>query len=353
MVRGRPVWVSLLLALSLVLAACGGTPAAKTGSQQGQTQGSGTASTKAIRVGLVTDVGGLNDHSFNYLANQGLQRAVQQLGVQGKVVESHNQTDYVPNLTNFAQQGYDLVIAVGFLMTDAVKQVAPQYPNTKFLLIDDQITGIPNVASAMFRSEQAGYLVGALTGLVEKNHALPNLKGQDKVAVIGGMKIPPVDSYIAGFQAGVKAVDPKIQVNLVYEGKFDDPTGGREVALSQIAQGADILFHVAGGTGTGVINAAEAQKVYAIGVDADQNYLAPDTVITSALKRVDVATFDIIKAVKDGTFQSGVHWFDLKNDGVGYAKPIAAVPQSIVQQVEQIRQQIIDGKIQVPATVGK
>ncbi|MDI3298443.1 MAG: BMP family ABC transporter substrate-binding protein [Bacillota bacterium] len=349
--RRRPALVSLLLALSLVLAACGGAPAAKTGSpQQGQQAASGG---KTIRVGLVTDVGGLNDHSFNYLADQGLQRAKTELGIQGQVVESHNQTDYIPNLTNFAQQGYDLVIAVGFLMTDAVKTVAKQYPDTKFLLIDDQIEGMPNVASAMFRSEQAGYLVGALTGLIEKQHALPNLKGRDQVAVIGGMKIPPVDAYIAGFQAGVKAVSPQTKVNLVYEGKFDDPTGGREVALSQIAQGSDILFHVAGGTGTGVIKAAESQGVYAIGVDADQNYLAPQTVITSALKRVDVATFDVIKSVRDGTFQPGVHWFDLTNDGVGYAKPVAAVPQSIVRQVEQIRQQIIDGQIKVPATVSQ
>lgn len=307
----------------------------------------GTNATAAFKVGLVTDTGGLNDRGFNHLAYVGLQKAESQLGVQGDVVQSSSESDYVPNLTRFAQQGYNLVIAVGFLMNDAVEEVSAKYPNTKFLIIDDEITDRKNVVSALFKTEQCGYLVGAMAGLLEESHSLKGMKGKNTVGVIGGQAIPPVNTYIAGFQQGFKKTDPTGKILLSYTNSFSDQDLGAQYANNDINQGADIIFPVAGGTGVGSIHAAQAAGVYAIGVDADQNYLAPQTVLTSALKGVDTATFNVIEQTKNNQFQSGPQWFDLANNGVGIAPPISIVPQDVVKQVDALESQIISGKITV------
>lgn len=300
-----------------------------------------------FKVGLVTDVGGLNDHSFNFLANKGLEQAEKELGIKKAVVESKQMTDYETNLSRFAQDKYNLVIAVGFLMQDAVIKVSKDYPDTKFMIIDSSITDRPNVASAMFKTEQCGYLVGVMAGLLEKTPGIPNALGKNTVGLVGGMAIPPVNDYIAGFIQGARSVNPAITVNLKYTNKFDDPALGKQTALSEIAGGADIVFPIAGGTGTGVIDAAKEKNVYAIGVDADQNYLAPENVITSALKGMDVATFNIIKNTKEGQFKSGDILFDLSNNGVGFATPTKAVPKEVVDKVNDVAKQIKDGKITV------
>ncbi|WP_029423447.1 BMP family lipoprotein [Alicyclobacillus macrosporangiidus] len=307
----------------------------------------GAAPKVNFKVGLVTDSGGLNDHGFNHLSDEGLKKAEQELGVTGSVVESKSESDYVPNLQRFAQQGYNLVIAVGFLMDQAVKQVAPQYPNTKFLIIDDPITGINNVTSAMFKTEQCGYLVGALAGLMEKRNDIQGLNPQNVLGVVGGQKIPPVDSYIAGFLQGVKKTDPDAKVIVKYVNSFNDQAGGSQVAQTEIAGGADIVFQVAGGSGLGVINAAKSAGVYAIGVDADQNYVAPNTVIVSALKGVDTATYDVIKDTLNNQFKSGVQYFDLSNNGVGISKTTTVVPADIVSQVNDLANQIKNGSLTV------
>jgi basic membrane protein A len=306
---------------------------------------------KEYKVGLVTDVGGLNDHSFNFLANQGLEKAVKELGITKGVVESKQMTDYETNLSRFAQDKYNLVIAVGYLMQDAVEKVSKDYPDTKFMIIDSSITDRPNVASAMFKTEQCGYLVGVMSGLIEKTPGIPNALGKNSVGLVGGMAIPPVNDYIAGFIQGAKSVNPAININLKYAGKFDDPALGKQTALSQIAAGADIVFPIAGGTGTGVIDAAKEKNVYAIGVDADQNYMAPQNVITSALKGMDTATFDIIKSAMEDKFKGGNVSFDLSNNGVGFATPIKVVPKDIVDKVNDAAQQIKDGKITVTTKI--
>ncbi|MHB1653643.1 MAG: BMP family lipoprotein [Desulfitobacteriaceae bacterium] len=338
------------LVLTLSLAGCGSTAP----TPQAATD---TAKKSDFKVALVTDVGGLNDKSFNFLANKGLEKAKADLGVTTSVVESKQMTDYETNLTKFAQQKYNLVVAVGFLMHDAVAKVAKEYPNTKFMIIDSEIKDMSNVASALFNTEQCGYLVGVMAGAMEKTAGIPNMLSKNTVGVVGGMAIPPVNDYIAGFIQGAKSVDPDINIKLNYTGKFDDPVGGKQTALTMIAQGADIVFHVAGGTGNGVIDAAKEKKVYAIGVDADQNYLAPDNVITSALKGVDTATYDVIKDTKDGKFKSGDVFFNLANNGVGFAKPIKAVPDAVAAQVNDAAKKIKDGTIkvsnQMPAGYGK
>jgi len=331
--------VVLMLALALVGCANTTTPKAAEPAK------------KEYKVGLVTDVGGLNDHSFNFLANQGLEKAVKELGITKGVVESKQMTDYETNLSRFAQDKYNLVIAVGYLMQDAVEKVSKDYPDTKFMIIDSSITDRPNVASAMFKTEQCGYLVGVMSGLIEKTPGIPNALGKNSVGLVGGMAIPPVNDYIAGFIQGAKSVNPAININLKYAGKFDDPALGKQTALSQIAAGADIVFPIAGGTGTGVIDAAKEKNVYAIGVDADQNYMAPQNVITSALKGMDTATFDIIKSAMEDKFKGGNVSFDLSNNGVGFATPIKVVPKDIVDKVNDAAQQIKDGKITVTTKI--
>ena len=302
-----------------------------------------------FKVGLVTDTGGLNDHSFNHLAYVGVLAAKKKFGIQYSVVQSHQSSDYVPNLTTFAQEGYNVVIAVGYLMDQAVQTVSKEYPKTKFLIIDDAITNHKNVMSAIFDTQQCGYLVGVMSGLMNQQKHIPQINGKNVVGVIGGQDIPPVESYMAGFEAGVKKVDPKATILTAFANSFTDPGLGQQQALSQIAQGADIVFQVAGGTGTGVINAAKQKNVFAIGVDANQNYLAPQNVMTSALKGVDVATEIAISDALHNHFKSGVVHFNLANKGVGFAPPIKAVPASVVKKVNAFIPLLVSGKITPPA----
>ena len=240
-------------------------------------------------MGLVTDIGGLNDRSFNQLANEGLERAKSELGVEGRVLISKANSDYVPNLSTLAQQKYDLVIGVGFLMAEAMNTVAAQFPDTKFAIIDVDATTLEtkptNVLGLLFKEQEAGYLVGYMAGLYLKDN------GGGTAASVGGQKIPPVDHYIAGYQAGVKAANPDAEVANGYSQKFDDPAPCKELALNQIAEGAKVVFQVAGGCGLGALDAAKEKSVQGIGVDADQGYLG-DHIMTSALKKVDVAVFD-------------------------------------------------------------
>jgi basic membrane protein A len=300
----------------------------------------------ALKVGLVTDIGGLNDHGFNHLAYVGLQRAAKQLGVQTRVLESHSNADYVPNMSTLAQQGYDLVICVGFLMDDAVKTVAAQFPNTKFMIIDNGwASGDPsNLEGTLFHEQEAGYLVGYLSGLLYKNKAVT-------FSTVGGQKIPPVDRYIAGFRAGAKAADPKVTLLNGYSQDFVAQDKCKNLALQQIGQGSKVVFQVAGGCGLGALDAAKQKHVWGIGVDADQAYLGPQ-VLTSALKRVDNDVFTTIKQVNAGQFKGGsTYQFTVKNGGIDFGKVSKKVPASIVKKVKAIKAKIAAGKIKIPTTV--
>lgn len=316
----RPLHFIALVALlccSLFVAACGSDeqePATSGGNNTAEE----TPAKEAIKVGLVTDIGGLNDRSFNQLANEGLERAKSELGVETRVLISKANSDYVPNLSTLAQQQYDLVIGVGFLMAEAMNTVAPKFPNTNFAIIDVDATGLEskptNVSGALFKENEAGYLVGYMAGLYIKD------EGGGTASSVGGQKIPPVDAYIAGYQAGVKAANPDAEVTNGYSQKFDDPAPCKELALDQIAQGAKVVFQVAGGCGLGALDAAKEKGVQGIGVDADQAYLGLQ-IMTSALKKVDVAVYDEVKAVQDGTFKGGDNRiFDVKSGGVGIGK---------------------------------
>ncbi len=352
-VRLLSVGVGLMLAV--LMAACGSTPSTSGGT------------TKTIKVGLVTDTGGLNDKSFNHLAALGLSKAASTgnicssltckgvLSVQGDVVESHANADYIPNLTNYAQKNYDLVIGVGFLMAESIGTVSGQFPNIHFAIIDgtgtdDKGTDLKhsNVAGLLFKEQDAGALVGTIAGVLEKSKASP--KKSNTIGSVGGIKIPPVDHYIAGYQWAAKLADPGIKVLNGYSNNFSDPTKCAGVADDQIAHGADILFQVAGGCGNGVLTEAGKAGVYSIGVDADQKDV-DKSVIASALKRVDVATYDAIKSVKDGSFKGGITIFGLNNDGVGYQADNLTLPADVMSALADITAKIKSGALTPDSTV--
>jgi basic membrane protein A and related proteins len=346
----RAISIALTLAVGAFgVAACGSSDDNSGGSSSGSSSSASSAPQgKKIKVGLVTDIGGLNDRSFNQLANQGLQNAVKQLGVDGRVLISKANSDYIPNLTTLAQQKYDLIIGNGFLMADAVAAVAKKFPQQKFAIIDFNAAGLKgkpqNVVGLPFKEQEAGYLVGYLSGLYAKDNG-------GSLGSVGGQKIPPVDHYIAGFQAGAKKANPSVKTLNGYSQSFTDQAKCKEIALDQIAKGAKVVFQVAGSCGLGAIDAAKEKSMQAIGVDADQAYLGPQ-IITSALKKVDVAVFNAIKSVQNNTYKGGSDVIaDLNNNGVGIGK-ISAAGQKYADQIKPIEDQIKSGEITPPDTVG-
>jgi basic membrane protein A len=347
---------ALVASLAVVAAGCGSDDDSDTGTSAStapaaaDTGASTTAAApegKAIKVGLVTDIGGLNDRSFNQLANDGMERAEKELGVDGRVLTSKSDADYVPNLTSLCQQKYDLIIGVGFLMAEAVEKVAGKCPDAKFAIIDsaqaDMKSKPQNVEGLLFKEQEAGYLAG----IIAANYAKDN--GIKAVSSVGGQKIPPVDRYIAGYQAAVKAVDPSIKTLNGYSQDFVDQSKCKELALNQINAGSGVVFQVAGQCGLGALDAAKEQGKLGIGVDADQAYLG-DHILTSAQKKVDVAVFDTVKQVQDGQYSAGDTIFDLKTDGVGLGK-LNAQGQKYQAEADKAKQGIIDGSITVPDTV--
>jgi basic membrane protein A len=326
-----------------LLAGCGG------GGNKSSSSTSSEGGSK-LRIGLVTDIGGLNDRGFNHLSYVGLLRAQNELGIQQRVFQAHSTQEYVPNLSTFARQGYDLTIGVGFTEATAIDTAATTFPNSKFAIVDVDQTEEPhkpkNLLGLLFREQETGYLVGYLAGLQEKRRP-----GPDVIGSVGGQKQPPVDRFIAGYQAGAKAADPGIKLLNAYSEDFADQAKCKQVALNQIEQGAGVIFQVAGGCGLGALDAAKEKGVWGIGVDADQAFLGPH-ILTSAVKRVDTAVFLAIKSVVDGTFKGGNMVFGLKQNGVGIGKISPKVPQSEVAKVNQVRADIISGKIKnIPTEV--
>jgi len=371
---GGKIRLATFLALFLmVLSACGGTttPSSNTGAS-----GSTPTPASSITVALVTDIGGLNDGGFNQLAYAGYTKAQKQYGFKSVVIQTQSQNDYVQNLTTAAQQA-DMVIAVGFLMQTPLDRIAKQFPTKKFAIVDgcavpDATTGacenLPNVAPLFFKEQEAGCLVGAMAGQMELDgkSKVAKLLGNSKIGAVGGLSIPPVNRYIAGYKYCAQKVDPKVSVIISYSNDFADVSKCASAADSQIAEGADIIFQVAGGCGIGVLNAAAAKNVYSIGVDADQGKDSSGkvrpSVITSAEKKVDVAVYDIINDGETGQYASFVTQsasttnpprFDLANGGVGFATPSSDVPADAVTTANSYASQIQSGSLVVPADIPK
>src|SRR6478672_4374406 len=335
----------LLGAVALFAAGCGGSSSS---SSSNTTTGSKSGSGK--KIGLVTDIGGLNDRGFNHLSYVGLLKAQNTLGIEQRVYQAKSTRDYVPNLSTFARDGYDLTIGVGFTEATAIDTVATNFPKSNFAIVDVDQTEEPhkppNLLGLLFKEQETGYLVGYLAGLEEKRQP-----GKDVIGSVGGQKQPPVDRFIAGYQAGAKAADPGVTVLNNYSEDFSDQAKCKQIALNQIEQGAGAIFQVAGGCGLGALDAAKEKGVWGIGVDADQAFLGPH-ILTSAVKRVDTAVFDAIKLVVDGKFKGGNIVFGLKDNGVGLGKISPKVPKSEVAKVMKVRADIIAGKIKnIPAEV--
>ncbi|MFN8499574.1 MAG: BMP family ABC transporter substrate-binding protein [Anaerolineae bacterium] len=313
------------------------------------------AAGKKIKVGLVTDVGGVNDKSFNQSAWEGVQRAMKELGVEGKFVESKAPTDYEKNIDAFVTDKYDLIIAVGFLMGDAVQKKAAQYPDQKFAIIDnayfpakagdpDPYAGpLKNVASLMFSEDQVGYLAGVLAGCMSQSGT---------VCTVSGMEIPPVQRYVVGYQTGAKSQKADIKTPNVYIPSFTDPAKGKETGASMIGQGCDVVFGVGGNTGNGGLLAANQAGKMAIGVDVDQYNTYPEvksSLITSAMKNVDVAVYNAIKAAQAGSMKGGIALSDISNGGIGlapYHDWDSKIPQKCKDAVQAAMDGLKSGKIQ-------
>ena len=322
--------LALVLALCMVFAlcACG--------------QAAAPAAAK-IKIGMVTDVGGVNDKSFNQTSWEGLQAlAAEDSRFEVNYLESKTDADYQTNINTFIDEKYDLIICVGYMLADATRAAAEANPDQKFAIIDDDTCAdLPNVACLMFAQEQASYLVGLVAGSVTQSKT---------VGYVQGMVFPSMNKFGVGFISGVLAVCPDATVLQYNANNFGDSAGGSTAAKDMITKGADVIYHAAGGTGMGVIEACNEEGIWAIGVDTDQSILAPDHVITSAMKRVDVASQDISKAVADGNFVSGVHLYDLSNGGVDLAPTRDHIPADVLEKVEAAKKAIIDGSKTVPTT---
>jgi basic membrane protein A len=307
---------------------------------------------RVVRVGLVFDVGGRGDKSFNDAAYIGLMRAVEELGVEPEYIEPAGAEDREAALRIFAARGFDLVVGVGFIFTSDLMSIAREYPNVAFAGVDLAAPADgempPNLLGLKFREEEGSFLVGAAAALLSRSH---------HVGFVGGMDIPLIHKFEAGYRAGVEAVCRECEVSIAYAGvtpeAFKDPARGKELTLAQIGRGADVIYHAAGSTGLGVFEGARQGRVLAIGVDADQFDDMPGVVVTSMVKRVDVAVFDAILAVRDGEFRGGLTSFGLAEDGVDWIHegPHAAdLPESVIREVQALRQRIVDREFVVPST---
>lgn len=315
--------------------------------------------TNKIRVGIVFDIGGKNDRSFNAAAWEGVKRAKEKLGIILRDVEPGNPTSIEPAMRAFAEKNFDLIIGVGFAQGPIMQRVAEDYPKIKFAIVDGVIfesdgkTPMPNVASLVFREHEGSYLVGMIAAAKSKT---------GKLGFIGGMDIPLIHRFAKGYEQGAKAMNPNIKVMENYVGVTDaawnNPGKGKEIALAEIDSGADVIFTAAGNSGLGAFDAVEQKglgkdgkpKAYVIGVDSNQNGVKPGFVLTSMVKRVDNAVFDTVQEVKEGKFKGGIHVFGLDKDGVGFALDKynrALIPKDVLKRVEIAKKKIIDGDIVV------
>jgi basic membrane protein A and related proteins len=302
----------------------------------------------SIRIGLVSDVGRFNDRSFNQSALEGLRRAQRQLGVRGRPVESRQTSDYVPNLASLARQGYNLSISVGFLLADSTNTVSKRFKDSNFAIIDYSVKAPPfkgnkNVQGLTFATNENSYMIGCLAALMAQRD------GEKHISAVGGIKLPTVDIFIAGYRAGARRCVPGTVVDIGYSQDFVAQDKCKEIALNQIAQGSKVVFQVAGGCGLGALDAAKEQNVWGIGVDRDQKFLGRH-IMTSAVKRVDQSVFLTSKSVKDGKFKGGTDAvFNLKNSGVAVGKIDARVPKAFIKRMNALKPLIIAKKIRPPA----
>ena len=337
---------SVIFALMLVVA-CGNKPATGEQVKDGKTSADSTNSKKAVAV--VYSTGGKGDKSFNDATFRGLQKAQKELGITFKEYEPKDPATEAKNaLTQFAESGeFDLIIAVGYTMKDSLVAVAQTFPDQKFAIIDETVNGLPNVASILFKEQEGSFLVGALAGMMDKTGT---------IGFVGANESELINRFYAGYEQGAKYIKPGIKVLPVYIGgnnAFNDQASAKAKTETLVQQGADIIYHAAGASGLGVFQAVKEKNIYGIGVDSDQDGLYPGTILTSMLKYVDNATFDIIKAAVDGKFEAKLQTFGIKENGVGttnFEFTKDKIGEENLKKLEQIKQDIKDGKIVVKAS---
>ncbi|MBA3733907.1 MAG: BMP family ABC transporter substrate-binding protein [Actinobacteria bacterium] len=315
---------------------------------------SGTAAPQAtFKAGLVSDVGRFNDKGFNQNQLTGMKRAAKTLKIQYRAVESRSAGDYLPNMASLARSGYNIVISAGYLMSDTTEDVADQFPNTKFAITDQGVAAFKrkhsNIEGLTYDTQENSYLVGCLAAKVAAR------SGKKNISVVGGVKIPPVDTFLAGYKAGAQKCAPGTTVQTGYSGTFIDQTACKTIASNQIDAGSQVVFSVAGPCGLGALDAAKERGRWGVGVDVDQSFLG-NYILTSAVKRVDVGIFLAVKGAKSGKGykRGGDLVFNLKNQGVALGKisAKAKIPKAWLTQINKLKAQIIAGKIKPPKTVG-
>lgn len=330
MTRRFRVAALLMVALMMVLTACSGS------------SGGGGTKPKAVLM-----VGQLGDRSFNDSANDGLKMAQKDLAskLELKVQEAPEIASFEENVVKYAKDGYNLIIVVGFTYADMVKKVAPTYPNTKFVIIDS-VVDAPNVRSVVYKEHEGSFLAGALAAMVSKT---------GNVGFLGGMDVPIIHRFQGGYEQGAKHINPNIKVQVRYAGSWGDPAKGKELTLAMIKDGADVVFAAAGGSGAGTIEAAKQEKKLALGVDSNQDHLAPENMLGSMMKRVDLGVYNSLKDLADSKFTAGTVVLGLKEDGVivsgmkGVASEISIKNggKANIDKLETLKKEIIDGKIKV------
>jgi basic membrane protein A and related proteins len=346
--RMTPWLVLMLLASALALGAisCGGDD-----------DGDGGDDGDSISVGLVTDTGGVDDRGFNEFSINGLEKAEEELGIEKRIYISQSADDYLPNLTAAAEDGHDLIIAVGFLLAPAAIEAATKFPDQSFAGVDHfygkageedcekaGTCAVPNALGMQYPSEESGYLAGVVAALMTKSNT---------VSTVGGIKIPPVDNWIAGFQQAVKDTKPNVKLLNAYSDDFEDLAKCKEIALDQINQGSDVVFQVAGKCGLGALDAACERNVKAIGVDVDQSSQGP-CVVTSALKPLESSVFDLIEKFQNGDFEGGTNAFygvEQLPDATLLTEFQGEVPENVKTAVEDAEEKLKAGTIDPPATV--
>jgi basic membrane protein A len=346
------VVASMLLAFGA--AACGGDDDDDDGGAAATTE----TQAEEVTAGLVSDVGRFNDKSFNQSALEGLNRAKDDLGADTRAIESRAAGDYVPNLSTLARQNFDIAIGVGFLLAEGVNSVARRFPDKNFAIIDYSVMAPPftdaeknvetptNVQGLTFATNENSYLIGCMAGMMVQKAG-----GEQVISAVGGLDIPTVSIFIAGYQAGAKACNPSINVLVGFSQDFVAQDKCKEIALNQIAQGSQVVFQVAGGCGLGALDAAKQRGKWGIGVDRDQADLGAH-ILTSAVKRVDTSVFETVKAIQEGNFQGGTDAvFNLENEGVAIGTTSDKVTQDILDKVDELKQQIIDGEITPPSSL--
>ena len=321
----------LALVMCFSLVACGGGNDDAAQADDGATK---------IKIGMVTDTGGINDQSFNQSTWEGLS-ALSTDEFEIAHLVSKTDADYDTNIQTFIDDGYDLILCTGFKLAEATKKAAEANPDQKFAIIDDASIDLPNVACLMFAQEQASYLVGIVAGMASESGV---------VGYVQGMVSENMNLFGIGFIEGVLSVNPEATVLQYNANSFGDVAAGSAAVKNFVTKGADVVYHAAGGTGAGVITGCQENGIYAIGVDADQSYLAPETVITSAMKRVDIAAQDISKAVKEGTFKGGITMYDINNGGVDVAPTQDLLTEDMIAAVEAAKADLQSGAIVVSTT---